>query len=68
MSENKNLIKNAIEESWKDYQDTTICEEENEHLAHEHGWKDGYEWILSKLLINKKILQKDFKKIYGLFI
>ena len=57
-----NQIKNIIEESWHDYQETTIGEDENEHLAHEHGWKDGAEWILSELLIDKKISQKDFKK------
>ena len=67
MSENENLIKNAIEESWRDYQDNSIGMDENENWAHEHGWKDGYEWILSELLINKKISQKDFKK-YMLFI
>lgn len=56
------LIKDAIEESWRDYQDTTIREEENEHLAHEHGWKDGYEWILTELTINNEISPEIMKK------
>lgn len=62
MSENKNQIKNIIEESWREYQNNSIGMEKNEYWAHEHGWKDGYERILSELLINKKISQKDFKK------
>lgn len=57
-----NQIKNIIKESWKEYQDATIGMDENEEWGHECGWKDGYEWILSELLINKKISQKDFKK------
>lgn len=57
-----NQIKNIIEESWRDYQETTMGEDENEHWAHEHRWKDGAKWILSELLIDKKISQKDFKK------
>lgn len=65
MRENENLIKNAIEESWRDYQDKSIGMDENENWAHECGWKDGYDWILSELLINKKISQKDFKKYMG---
>ena len=56
------LIKDTIDESWCDYQDTTIGEEENEHWAHEHGWKDGYEWVLSEMFINKEIYEKLFKK------
>jgi hypothetical protein len=62
MSENKNQIKNIIEKSWREYQNNSIGMEENEHWAHEHGWKDGYEWILSELLLDRKISQKDFKK------
>ena len=62
MSENENQIKNIIEESWREYQYNSFGTEENEHWAHEHGWKDGYKWILSELLINNKISQKDFKK------
>ena len=56
------LIKDTIEESWYDYQDTTIGEDENEHWAHEHGWKDGYEWVLSEMYMNKEISEKLFKK------
>lgn len=65
MHENENQIKNIIKESWRDYQNASIEMEENEQWAHEHGWKDGAEWILSELLINKKISQKDFKKYMG---
>ena len=62
MSEDKNQIKNIIKESWREYQNNSIGMDENECWAHEEGWKDGYEWILSELLINKKISQKEFKK------
>ena len=55
-------MNNAIEESWRDYPYVTFGEEENVHKAHEHGWKDGAEWILTELLINKKISKKDFNK------
>lgn len=55
-------MNSAIEESWRDYQETTMGEEENEHWAHEYGWKDGAEWILSELLINEKISEKTFKE------
>ena len=66
MSENKNQIENAMEQSWEEFQEVTplffmgspsTCKK-----SHDCGWKDGYEWILSELLINKKISQKDFKK------
>ena len=66
MSENKNQIENAMEQSWEEFQEVTpsffmgspsTCKK-----SHDRGWKDGYEWILSELLINKKISQKDFKK------
>ena len=59
---NQIQIKNTIEESWREYQNNTIGMDEDEHWAYEYGWKDGYEWILSELLIDKKISQKDFKK------
>ena len=66
MSENKNQIENAMEQSWEEFQEVTslffmgspsTCKK-----SHDYGWKDGYEWILSELLVNKKISQKDFKK------
>ena len=56
------VIENAIEESWKDYQDATIGMDENEKWAHEHGWKEGAEWILTELEINKEISEKTLKK------
>lgn len=55
-------MNSAIEESWRDYQDASIGMDENEQWAHEHGWKDGAEWILTELLIDKKISEKDFNK------
>ena len=56
------IIKDAIEESYRDYQEGSIGMDENECWAHEHGWKDGYEWILSELAINKEISEKTLKK------
>ena len=56
------LIKDAIEESYRDYQEGSIGMDENEHWSHEEGWKDGYEWILTELAINKEISEKTLKK------
>ena len=55
-------IKNIIKESWREYQNNTIGMDENEYWAHEEGWKDGYEWILTELEINKEISEKTLKK------
>ena len=55
-------MNSAIEEIWRDYPYVTVGEEENVHQAHEHGWKDDAEWILTELLIDKKISKKDFNK------
>ena len=55
-------MNSAIEEIWRDYPYVTVGEEENVRQAHEHGWKDGAEWILTELLIDKKISKKDFNK------
>ena len=61
-----NQIENAMEQSWEEFQEVTplffmgspsTCKK-----SHDHGWKEGVEWILSELLINKKISQKDFKQ------
>lgn len=43
-----NIIKDAISDSWCNYQEQTFgwIEEES---AHNHGWKEGYEWILTEL-------------------
>lgn len=66
MSENKNQIKNIIEQSWQEFQEVTpsffMGSPSTCRKSHDKGWKDGYEWILSELLINKKISKKDFKK------
>ena len=59
---NQIQIKNIIEESWREYRYNSFGMEENKRWAYEYGWKDGYEWILSELLIDKKISQEDFKK------
>lgn len=56
------LIKEVIEESYRDYQEGSIGMGENEYWAHEEGWKDGYEWILSELTINKEISAETLKK------
>ena len=60
------VIENAIEQSWQEFQEVTplffmgspsTCKK-----SHDKGWKEGAEWILSELLIIKKISKKDFKK------
>lgn len=56
------LIKQTIEESYRDYQEESIGMDENENWAHEEGWKDGYEWILTELTINKEISPETLKK------
>ena len=55
-------MNSAIEESWRDYQDLTVSMDKIEKWAHEHGWKDGVEWILTDLLIDEKITEKTFKE------
>ena len=55
-------MNSAIEESWRDYQDVTISMDKIEEWAHEHGWKDGAEWILTDLLMDEKITEKTFKE------
>lgn len=56
------VIKNAIKDSWREYQNNSIGMDENENYAHEHGWKEGYEWILTELFINKKISSNTLKE------
>ena len=56
------LIKDTIEESYRDYQEGSIGMGENEHWAHEHGWKEGYEWVLTELAINNEISEETLKK------
>ena len=56
------IIKNSIEESYRDYQEGSIGMDENEHWAHEEGWKDGYEWVLTELTINNEISPEIMKK------
>ena len=60
------VIENAIEQSWQEFQEVTpsffMGSPSTCRKSHDKGWKDGTEWILSELLINKKISQKDFKK------
>lgn len=61
-----NQIENVIEQSWQEFQEVTpsffMGSPSTCRKSHDKGWKDGAEWILSELLINKKISQKDFKK------
>ena len=56
------LIKDSIKESYRDYQEGSIGMGENECWSHEEGWKDGYEWILTELTINKEIPAETLKK------
>ena len=56
------IVKEAIDESWRDYQNASVGMDENENWAHEHGWKDGYEWILTELEIEGKISEETFKE------
>lgn len=56
------IIKEAIQQGLDD------CgfETPNAHTLPGHsfvlGWKEGYEWVLTELAINKKISEKDLKK------
>ena len=45
-----NIIKDAINESWRDYREYSFGWIEAEP-AHNYGWKEGYEWILTELSI-----------------
>ena len=56
------IIKDSIEESYRDYQEGSIGMDENEHWAHEEGWKDGYGWVLTELTINNEISPEIMKK------
>ena len=60
--ENVNIEREAIKESWDDYCTNTPSFLINAKEAHEHGWKEGYEWILSELAINKEISGDTLKK------
>ena len=55
------VIKEAIWQSYSDYRDEygiASCEK----WAHKWGWKEGVEWILTELLMNKKISKETMKK------
>lgn len=56
------VIKEAIKESWQEYRSVTPTFLIEAHASHEHGWKEGYEWILSELAINKEISEDTLKK------
>lgn len=56
------IIKEAIEESWTDFQTENNTTSNNGYNAHKHGWKDGAEWVLTELAINKKISKELLKK------
>lgn len=60
------IIKEAIEQSWVDLNEDipsyfmnspSVCKK-----SHDRGWKEGYEWILTELAINKKISQDTLKE------
>ena len=56
------IIKDAIDESWREFQSENNTTSNNGYNAHEHGWKEGAEWILTELSINKEISEKTLKK------
>jgi hypothetical protein len=56
------VIKKAIEESWTDFQTENNTTSNNGYNAHEHGWKEGYEWVLTELAINNKISEETLKE------
>lgn len=58
----ENIVKEAIKQSWNSFQFENHTSSENGHPAHDHGWKEGAEWILTELVINKKISEKDLNK------
>ena len=58
----KNVIKKAIEDSWTDFQTENNTTSNNGYNAHEHGWKEGYEWVLTELAINNKISEETLKE------
>ena len=55
-------IKDAIKESWQEYWSATPTFLIEARASHECGWKEGYEWILSELAINKEISENTLKK------
>ena len=56
------VVKQAIETSWKSFQFEHKTSSENGHTSHDFGWKEGYEWILCELVINKEIFEDVLKK------
>ena len=58
----KKVIKKAIEESWTDFQTENNTTSNNGYNAHEHGWKEGYEWVLTELAINNEISEETLKE------
>ena len=58
----KNVIKKAIEDSWTDFQTENNTTSNNGYNAHEHGWKEGYEWVLTELAINNEISEETLKE------
>jgi len=58
----ENIVKEAIKQSWDSFQLENHTSSENGHPAHDYGWQEGYEWILTELAIKKKISEKDLNK------
>lgn len=56
------VIKKAIEESWTYFQTENNTTSNNGCNAHEHGWKEGYEWVLTELATNNKISEETLKE------
>lgn len=56
------IIKEAIEESWREFQSENNTTSNNGYNAHKHGWKEGYEWILTELTMSGKISMETLKE------
>jgi hypothetical protein len=60
------VIENAIEQSWQEFQEETpsffMGSPSTCRKSHDKGWKEGAEWILTELLMNKKISKETIKK------
>lgn len=61
-----NIVQQAIDESWREFQEVTpsffMGSPSTCRKSHDKGWKEGAEWMLSELAINKKISKEDLKK------
>ena len=60
------VIEKAIELSWQEFQEVTpsffMGSPSTCRKSHDKGWKEGAEWILTDLVMNKKIKPETMKK------